>query len=313
MQYQSVAGRCCNGKCVDLTQDSANCSACGTSCSSGLCVAGSPWGGFGGSMCYAPATSNCSVSCPSDMFCTSGGCRPKTCQGGGLPGGSCLAGSGAAGMCCPQGFTSTCVNPTNDPQNCGGCGISCGTGTCNNGVCSNIAAPCSAGHLGQFCNLDAGTSHVCCPGGGCIDTSDDEKNCGRCGNACGNGLTCVAGACVALSCTSVTQNQQCPYDGGAGGNCCSNNCVDRKTDVANCGACGRLCAGSETCASGLCGLDVCTAGDLGAICHRSTITGISSGTCCTAGCVDTRYDKNNCGSCGRVCPGDAGCVAGNCM
>lgn len=310
--YQTVTGRCCNGACVDLGQDPAHCSQCGAACASGLCIAGSPFGGPFGSMCYAQVSTSCSFGCPSDMFCAGGRCNPKTCQS--FSGGTCLTSASQAGMCCPQGFSSTCINPTSDPQHCGGCGISCGAGaTCNNGVCSTIVPPCTAGHLGQFCDLDAGTSRVCCPGGGCIDTLTDNRNCGRCGGACGSGLTCVSGACLALACSAAVQNQACADDGGSPGTCCSSACVHRQVDPLNCGQCGRSCVGAETCAGSACGLDVCEATTQGSVCHRDAGSFVATGVCCSSACLDTRTDRNNCGGCGRVCPGTTSCVGGNCQ
>jgi hypothetical protein len=105
----------------------------------------------------------------------------------------CLAVDGTIGICCASG---ACAHPSNDAQNCGGCGISCPPGqTCQNGLCNGVAA-CAAGHAGSYCNLDAGFSYRCCPGVGCIDTSSDPKNCGACASACVQGQVCDAGACV---------------------------------------------------------------------------------------------------------------------
>ncbi len=309
--YQAITGRCCNGSCVDLAQDPLNCATCGASCASGLCVQGGPFGIPGGGACYTPASSNCGFGgCTGDTFCAGGRCVQRSCTSG-FSGGTCQTSASEAGMCCPQGFGSVCVNPKSDVQHCGGCGIACGAGaTCNNGVCSNIAAPCTAGHLGQFCNLDAGTSHVCCPGGGCVSLQTDARNCGRCGVVCGSGLTCVEGACVALTCAGQTQPVACSdADAGVAGNCCSGACVNRSRDPLNCGQCGRACVTGESCTSGRCGLDQCTPADQGAVCHRANGTG----QCCSSACLDTRTDRNNCGGCGRVCPGTTSCVSGNCQ
>lgn len=192
--YATVTGRCCNGTCVDLGQDKQNCTACGKSCTSGLCTSGDTFTAKGPT-CYAPASSNCGATgCPGDTFCTEQGCVPRTCVFG-FSGGTCQTSTLEAGMCCSMGFNSGCINPTNDANNCGGCGIKCGAGaSCDNGVCSNITAPCKAGTLGQFCNLDAGTGYLCCPGGGCTNTATDSKNCGQCGRSCDAG-TCVNGSC----------------------------------------------------------------------------------------------------------------------
>ena len=311
-QYQHVTGTCCNGSCIDPIQDPLNCAGCGNRCDAGLCVAGSQFGGFGGSMCYAPASNNCQFgACQGDTFCAGGRCVPRTCNGF-SQGGTCSFQGTAAGMCCPQGFSTTCVNPTNDANNCGGCGINCGGGTCIAGRCSNAVAACPAGHLGQFCNLDAGTSYVCCPGSaGCVNTLNDNANCGRCGGACGAGLTCVAGACLAQVCTASVQNQTCADDAGSFGSCCGTSCVHKGSDPNNCGTCGRQCVGNETCAGSSCAIDACDALAQNLVCHRDSGFGIDTGKCCSNACLDTRRDRNNCGACGRVCPGDAGCSGGN--
>lgn len=313
--YATTTGRCCNGSCVDLAQDPLHCSNCGAACTTGLCVQGSPISGTGAGVCYAPASSNCSFGgCQGDTFCAGGRCVQRSCLSG-FSGGTCQTTAQEAGMCCPQGFSSTCVNPSKDVQNCGGCGIACSAGaTCNNGVCSTAAPPCTAGHLGQYCNLDAGTSHACCPSGGCVDLKNDATNCGRCGTRCGAGLTCLSGACVALSCTGQTQPVSCAdLDAGTSGNCCGGSCVNRSRDPLNCGSCGRACVSTESCTSGRCGLDVCTAADQGLACHRDAGTFIGSGQCCSSACLDTRTDRNNCGGCGRMCPGTTNCVSGNCQ
>jgi hypothetical protein len=202
---------------------------------------------------------------------------------------------------------------TSDPNNCGGCGISCGGGTCSNGACSTTQAPCSKGHAGQYCNLDAGTQFACCPGGGCTDTTTDPKNCGRCGSVCDTGLSCVGAKCVALTCTASTQNSYCEDDAGTLGECCGTACVHEGRDPNNCGGCGITCVSGETCVSGDCGVDTCSAQNLGSSCHFDGGTYVMPGLCCLAGCVDTDTDVKNCGGCNRQCPGAEKCVNGNCQ
>jgi hypothetical protein len=61
--------------------------------------------------------------------------------------------------------------------------------------------------------------------GQCVDLATDQENCGQCGKACANGLTCCDGICRAL-----------------------------ETDNSNCGACGNECflSGSRFCICGIC-------------------------------------------------------------
>jgi hypothetical protein len=308
--YLVRAGKCCGGDCVDLTQDPENCGQCGTACTTGpqICV-GSIFGAAE-SACLPQLSTNCFM-CQANQVCVNGFCQMATCQD--FSGGICVAQSGSIGSCCPQGFSSTCIDVASDPMNCGGCGVSCGGGTCTNGVCSNSAAACPKGHAGEYCNLDAGLTFACCPGAGCVDTSKDQNNCGRCGGQCTFGLSCVEGQCVALTCTASVQNDSCESDGGTLGTCCGTSCVHRGSDPNNCGSCGRKCVGSETCVSSECGVDVCDVGTLGSTCHFDAGYDIIGGLCCGSGCVDTDRDVNNCGGCNRHCPADAGCVNGNCQ
>jgi hypothetical protein len=311
--YTLTPGKCCGGACTDPNQDPANCGSCGTTCTMGadLCVAGML--GIGMAVCLPPLTTNCPFPCTNGTFCAGGFCQPSACMG--LSGGVCQTGGGAVGTCCPFGFGgSQCTDVASDPNNCGGCDVSCGSGgTCTNGVCSTTPASCPKGHSGQYCKLDAGLSFACCPGAGCVDTSSDSNNCGRCDSPCGSGLSCVSGGCVALSCTASVQGYSCEDDAGTVGTCCGAACVHRGSDPKNCGGCGNICVGAETCVSGDCGLNTCDSTTIGSACHFDAGTYITGGECCVAGCVDTLADVNNCGGCNRQCPMGTRCLDGNCQ
>src|SRR5690349_98443 len=76
----------------------------------------------------------------------------------------------------------------------------------------------------------------------CHDLQSDPANCGSCGNACGTGLVCSAGACVS-SCAAGTTD-------------CSGACVDLSKSASNCGTCGNACSvahGTAACTNGTCG------------------------------------------------------------
>lgn len=127
----------CHGTCIDspgLLTDPNNCGSCGNKC-------------LGGSTCQ------------------SGTCR---CQDGDPPCGSTCCGEYYD--CCNGG----CVNYLPDPNNCGGCGITCPTGeTCQNGTCTCGGTTCPPGQ-------------ACCNG-----------NCtGACDNACLQGQECCNGICI---------------------------------------------------------------------------------------------------------------------
>jgi hypothetical protein len=78
-------------------------------------------------------------------------------------------------------------------------------------------------------------------GTGCVDTTNNNVNCGACGNACASPRTCGSSKC------------NCP----SGYTDCNGQCVDTKIDVQNCGACGQTCSG--VCTNGACQASTCTA------------------------------------------------------
>ena len=108
----------CGGTCRNLSLDPANCGACGNVCPSGMScqlpqaviLGPSPLGG--------KTTSVGGVAC---------GCAPPTVQCGGV-----------------------CINPTNDPSNCGGCGKVCAAPNtaCKNSQCTLPDDTSSTGNAG---------------------------------------------------------------------------------------------------------------------------------------------------------------------
>jgi hypothetical protein len=129
---------------------------------------------------------------------------PNNCGtcGNACPSGStCLglsSGTGEGDCVAPDGGCPACGCIAVDPKNCGGCGFGCPAGqTCSGGVCSGAKSPCGVGRIGAYCDLDAGESSICCPGGGCVDTLSDPNNCGHCGVVCSAKTRCTAGSCVA--------------------------------------------------------------------------------------------------------------------
>jgi hypothetical protein len=202
--------------------------------------------------------------------------------------------------------SGTCVNEQSDPNNCGGCGVTCknglvcssgacavgcamgqmlcGVGSCSNtqtdfdncGSCGHQCSPgqvCSAGMCSMYC----GSGTTAC-GGSCVNEQTDNNNCGGCNQPCGKGLVCSGGTC-GVSCGLLST---CNTDAGA-------YCTNLQTDNANCGNCGTACPSGEACSGGNCQL-TCQAGLVN----------------CNGTCVDPLTDPNFCGASGACGAGDSG-------
>ena len=246
----------CNAGCAAPTGGTARCAA-------GVCTRACPTG-----------QTNCNGVCrATGAACTSagtGGCQQTgtivcsgtstACSVGPRTSGACTSPAGgscdAMGNCvCASGSavcSGRCQDITTSVTNCGACGRVCaaptgGTVRCEAGTCvpscptgqSNCNGVCRA--TGAACT-SAGT-------GGCQQTGTVV-----CASA-GNNTTCSATPRTSGSCTT-------PSGGGcnSSGTCvcptgqtsCANRCVDVRTDVMNCGACGVACSAGRTCANGVC-------------------------------------------------------------
>lgn len=152
-------------------------------------------------------------------------------------------------------------------------------------VCCVEGATCCHG---QCCSSEHGfPGNRCCPGVGCVDTSNDPQHCGQCGNACPSGQSCVDGACVEPR-TCPPETQACPYSWeGPPRECCSlaacfvckHDPTDRfNPDLRRCGyGCGpeQVCRFDERTNRGYC------CGPPGARCN-------SIGHCCSRQCGPDR-------------------------
>ena len=289
---------CCGVTCVDTNNgDLNNCGGCGDTCAAGT------------------------------NACVNGACCTYSSSGSGC----------AEAVCSPPRIrcNNTCVDPTNDRNNCGGCTMDCPSGSsCVNSQCTltcNGGSACSG-------------SQTCC-WNGCADTTSDPNNCGGCGYACSYGSSCVNSKCTSTcngepactgtktccdaGCTDITSdanhcgacNLQCPAgsrcvnssctatcNGGpvcTGKNiCCASGCADVTSDPTNCGGCNGLCAVGDTCSNGVCvPPPACNGG-------QPCATGQ---TCCSGiGCTNLTADPNHCGSCTTVCSSSQACVGGAC-
>jgi hypothetical protein len=132
----------------------------------------------------------------------------------------------------------------------------------------------------------------------CVSSQYDPNNCGQCAFVCQSGPNatpvCTLGAC-GLNCSTGYGN----CDGNPTNGCETN----LNTSIANCGACGNACNGTNgtpTCTSGSCGI-VCNAGY--ANCDGNLANGCET---------NLNTSNSNCGACGYVCTQGYSCVAGVC-
>ncbi len=226
----------CQGKCVDLQKDGANCGACGKACKAGeVCSAGKcafvcP---AGQAMCTAASGAPYCANLQSDNK-DCGGCG-KACAAAE----ACVAGKctftcpGNLTKCSPAGGSPYCAATDSDNKNCGACGKACAaTEACVAGKCTLTCPPAQT---------------KCAPAGGpafCASTQSDNKNCGQCGFACKSNEVCTSGVCVPFCLPGQTQCK--PAGGGAP------YCANLQTDASDCGKCGAACAAPQKCLAGKC-------------------------------------------------------------
>ncbi len=125
----------------------------------------------------------------------------------------------------------------------------------------------------------------------CVDLSQDDNNCGFCGNRCDFGLTCRNSQC---QCGSFSNEVVCPGQLG------SQTCVNLESDNDNCGFCGNRCDFGLTCRSGQC--------QCGSFSNEVVCPSQHGGQTC----VSLESDNGNCGFCGNQCGFDCQCRSGLC-
>ncbi|OIP32185.1 MAG: hypothetical protein AUK47_20995, partial [Deltaproteobacteria bacterium CG2_30_63_29] len=260
----SVGG---NQFCID-TQDyltnPSHCGGCGKACAPNeACVDGA-------CSCHDSTT-----PCGAGKICCADGSCQDSCECGNTP--------DCAFTCC-AGAPDTCVDLTQDLENCGGCGVACqdpqhsclggacvcpaGLFNCEGGtVCVDVLT--STTHCG-VCGTSCAAGEVCC-GGNCIDTNTNVDNCGGCGSIC-NGDSCTGGQCS-----------------------CGGTPVNLDTNPSHCGQCGNACTlpnATVSCVGGVCDSANATCQTGYANCDNDMSNGCE---------VNTTNDLNNCGVCATSC------------
>jgi hypothetical protein len=242
----------CNGNCVNLQTDLANCGACNNACPTGAnaisaCNSGSCAfncnAGFGncdgntGNGCEINITSSvnhcgaCNNACPAPANaiagCSNGACGIAACN--------------ANFANCNNNAADGCeINVATSVSNCGACGNTCfaanGTPACSSGQCQ--LAACNVG----FANCDNN------PANGCeINVRTNLSNCGACGVTCfvANGTpACSSGQCQVAACNAGFAN--------CNGNAADGCEINTTSNVSHCGACNNPCPGGFSCSNGTC-------------------------------------------------------------
>ncbi len=281
----------CNGSCVLLDYDNANCGACenecdienGFTCLLGECRCPDGYKECGGECVLFDDDRHCGAcgaACAIGGYCESAGGDP-----------ACVCGTGKTVCDAAGSDPGFCVDLDTDEHNCGSCGNRCGADLeCQNGVCE-----CAAGLT--VCGSGASAE--------CVNTSIDTENCGACGRDCGLG-TCVSGAC------------ECNPSATA----CGRICPDLNSDNNHCGACDNACSAPEVCRFGSCSECGADERECGGRCVAATFNERHCGACnnpCPAGstcsglggtacacdngkllcddqCLDLLNDDDNCGT-----------------
>ena len=242
-----------NGCETNLAASVNHCGGCGNACpvaanASRLCLA------FTCSFvcnanyanCDDASDNGCEVNYAEDPN-NCGGCT-ATCSSANLAVRTCKGGN--CGGLCTHGFdncngdlrTDGCeTNILTNPNNCGGCAVSCSDAhivkrTCSGFGCTGACVPGWAD-----CNFDKLSD-------GCEkEIAADPKNCGGCGIVCSssNVLPACSGGLCSGSCSAgfVDCNGDKRTDG------CE---INIKNDNLNCGSCGHTCPDCTNCSNGSC-------------------------------------------------------------
>jgi hypothetical protein len=274
-EHCTGGNRCVSGQCRPACDGTRPCGA-GLTCCDNACVditATLAHCGACGARC-APAAAT--------GVCRLGRCAVMVCDDG-------------RGDCDNDPANGCEVDTRATPAHCGACGRSCAAGP-------RGSATCAAGLCGLRCETGAEDCDGNATNGCEVLTASDPAHCGRCGARCALAnatATCAAGRCAVAQCTGTFRD----CDGDP-----SNGCErDTVADLANCGACGTVCA------AGPGAMAACVQGR----CATTCASGL--GDCdgnATNGCeVTLASDLAHCGTCGARCaPANAtgACAAGRC-
>ncbi len=306
-----------NGTCeTDTTRTVDHCGACGSDCAGradvgaarcragrcevAACVAGTEdCNGTFDDGCETDVRNDASSCGACGDACVAGPqVATMRCSGGRCRVGTCTAGFGD----CNGDPADGCeVDLSNSSLHCGRCGAAClGTG---GGSAMCVAAVCQHECRANFtedCNGD--------PLDGCETPTDTITDCGDCGTVCmGDGI----GGDAVCELEPASGGRLCGIRCDPGFADCDDNpetgCEEMVTDTdCTCGG-----TPSEDCTTIFgTGATASCRGDKGEARCFATACGTGD-SLCDGRCVNTGFDRDNCGACGRSC-GGGDCVAGAC-
>ncbi len=277
-------------------------------------------------------TLDCGVCSGTDQCDATGNCvtdcTPKTCQqlgkecgnwddgcGKQIPCGTCTGGNCVAGACVPCKSDFCQTSGYSSGQYCKDASTLV---TCKiDGACKVEVEPpqtCTSGCANNKCNVDKCTGvqcpcQKCAPAtGSCVPDATKE------GTSCGNGKTCIGGACVCESnfCQDggYSSGTYCK-DAGTQVGCTTQGACKVEKDETFCqnGCVGGNCKAGPTCGDGSCD----SPGETKCSCPQDcgTCSGCCSGTSCLVG-----TEKGACGKGGAscvVCQSPQTCDGGQCQ
>lgn len=307
---------------VNLQTDVNNCGTCGAtcptfgsdnfSCVDGACVLQCAANALD---CDGVIDNGCETRAYSDDHC--GACGNKCTD----PAKPCMYqgqfGQSQIACGCPPGLTPCgldCVDLTSTDAHCGACSKGCDPSGAGAPASPNAYYGCRNRRCGAVKCRNGFSDCDGLPSNGCETSLVSDDNCGACGIACPAGQACRLNASNKPTCMCPSGLTYCEL--GCTNGVCKGQCVDLKSDVDNCGACGANCPVYSSIlpvmsevpfARSACDYSTCVSQCIEgrADCNRSLVDGCE---------VDIYSDPKNCGACGHVCdavPGQA-CVAGQC-
>ena len=175
----------------------------------------------------------CPAACPTGTVCdvVQGFCVAQTTPGTTPPATTCNAPQ--------QTCNNQCVDPRSDPNNCGGCGNSCG----QNAICVGGGCQCvgSAKNCNQNWYDGCECSKGCSSNGNCSDAVSNECNpasagaCGSNGAYCDSNNKCVGCPAGFSNCDGMWQ---CECSGACNGSVCQSSSTTGQCSPGTANSCG---------------------------------------------------------------------------